>query len=583
MVANNTVPKRALLGDRRLLIGVMLAGVAAIVGAALIVNIRAAVLPGDINGDGEVNVTDLSLMLANYGKPGTPAQGDISGDGQVDITDLSLLLSNFGKRAAAVAVNDNTIGTGPNEFEYVGAWQYGAATGIGLHQDDNHWSNAAGAYYQFRFSGTTVGLHASKAQSHGEAAISIDGGAETIVDLYSPARQDGIQVFSRTGLPGGAHTLKVRVTGTKNAAATNTFITADKAVVGGSAGSPTTSPSPTPTSQPAGASALYTGMHNGKPAILRKSDNQPVILRGANIVSHWIDQPGQTWGQSAYDEIKSKGGNVVRHVWYWQPAEPSPGQFNQQAFDTWKTAVARAKAAGLYSVVEIHYTGALHTVPAWVDKTSAVTIGQSARGLMGRLAQTFKDEPTVIFDPINEIPAWSSAVGQHHPNLIMDYNQIVIDAIRQYAPDHLIMIGPGYHDRSHLPDNPAMQGSWSHTPRHANTVWKWHSYFTGTGDNDGYNFDGHQAGDQAWTGGGSYANTDAARQAMENNLLEQLAFANQAGLPLWCGEWSMQPGRPGVSEFVRDKTALLRKYAVGHAWWEYNSLPSWKNYPGIFN
>ena len=52
--------------------------------------------PGDLNSDGLVNITDLSILLSNYGKPATPSQGDINGDGNCTILDLSILLSKYG-------------------------------------------------------------------------------------------------------------------------------------------------------------------------------------------------------------------------------------------------------------------------------------------------------------------------------------------------------------------------------------------------------------------------------------------------------------------------------------------------------
>ena len=50
---------------------------------------------GDINGDGKVNITDLSMLLANYNK--NTSVGDFNSDGKVDIRDLSILLSNWNK------------------------------------------------------------------------------------------------------------------------------------------------------------------------------------------------------------------------------------------------------------------------------------------------------------------------------------------------------------------------------------------------------------------------------------------------------------------------------------------------------
>jgi hypothetical protein len=52
---------------------------------------------GDVDGDGDVDQSDLGVMLDNYGQsvpPGT--NGDVNGDGQVDQSDLGILLSNFG-------------------------------------------------------------------------------------------------------------------------------------------------------------------------------------------------------------------------------------------------------------------------------------------------------------------------------------------------------------------------------------------------------------------------------------------------------------------------------------------------------
>jgi hypothetical protein len=52
-------------------------------------------LPGDVNSDNKVNITDLSILLTGFGRAGTSA--DFNGDGQININDLSILLSNYGK------------------------------------------------------------------------------------------------------------------------------------------------------------------------------------------------------------------------------------------------------------------------------------------------------------------------------------------------------------------------------------------------------------------------------------------------------------------------------------------------------
>lgn len=52
---------------------------------------------GDVNGDGKVDVVDLSILLSHYGQNGAQAQGDCNSDGKIDVVDLSVLLSHYGQ------------------------------------------------------------------------------------------------------------------------------------------------------------------------------------------------------------------------------------------------------------------------------------------------------------------------------------------------------------------------------------------------------------------------------------------------------------------------------------------------------
>lgn len=56
-------------------------------------------LVGDLNGDGVVNITDLSILLSAWGS--TNSTADLNSDGVVNITDLSMLLSNWGGTAVS--------------------------------------------------------------------------------------------------------------------------------------------------------------------------------------------------------------------------------------------------------------------------------------------------------------------------------------------------------------------------------------------------------------------------------------------------------------------------------------------------
>jgi len=52
---------------------------------------------GDLNGDNEVNLSDLAALLGNYGMTGAEYEdGDLDGDGDVDLPDLAALLGVYG-------------------------------------------------------------------------------------------------------------------------------------------------------------------------------------------------------------------------------------------------------------------------------------------------------------------------------------------------------------------------------------------------------------------------------------------------------------------------------------------------------
>jgi endoglucanase len=67
----------------------------------VIVSARAAAIVGDINGDGVVNVFDLSILLSDWST--STAAADLNHDGTVNVFDLSVLLSHWGQTAPTPA------------------------------------------------------------------------------------------------------------------------------------------------------------------------------------------------------------------------------------------------------------------------------------------------------------------------------------------------------------------------------------------------------------------------------------------------------------------------------------------------
>ena len=50
---------------------------------------------GDLDGDNDVDLTDLAMLLADFDCTGGGCTGDADGDGDTDLTDLAVLLANF--------------------------------------------------------------------------------------------------------------------------------------------------------------------------------------------------------------------------------------------------------------------------------------------------------------------------------------------------------------------------------------------------------------------------------------------------------------------------------------------------------
>ena len=60
-------------------------------------------LLGDVDGDGDVDLTDFNILKSNFGlSPAGLEQGDTDGDGDIDLTDFNILKENFGAVAQAV-------------------------------------------------------------------------------------------------------------------------------------------------------------------------------------------------------------------------------------------------------------------------------------------------------------------------------------------------------------------------------------------------------------------------------------------------------------------------------------------------
>ncbi|MBN1610759.1 MAG: right-handed parallel beta-helix repeat-containing protein [Polyangiaceae bacterium] len=95
-----------------------------------------------------------------------------------------------------------------SRFNYVGTWytEYAAPFSGGTIK----YSAGKNDYATFKFYGTQVKLYTTKSFNYGYAAVSIDNGTETYVNLYSSTMRFDQLVWSKT-VSAGDHTVKIRV------------------------------------------------------------------------------------------------------------------------------------------------------------------------------------------------------------------------------------------------------------------------------------------------------------------------------------------------------------------------------------
>ena len=178
---------------------------------------------GDNLVDNQGSPMTFSLYKKSYTAGSTVSLGN---NGHTTYCQYTVIVKSTGGAAPAV-INDNTTGTGNSQFEYVGTWGYNSSS-PNAYQQDEHYSRTTNSYYQVDFNGTRIKVYGPKDTNMGKEAFSIDGGAETIVDCYSSARQEQVLLYDSSTLTAGQHTLKMRVTGTKNAGSSDAWTSADR-------------------------------------------------------------------------------------------------------------------------------------------------------------------------------------------------------------------------------------------------------------------------------------------------------------------------------------------------------------------
>ncbi|HEX2234047.1 MAG TPA: cellulase family glycosylhydrolase [Thermoleophilaceae bacterium] len=312
-------------------------------------------------------------------------------------------------------------------------------------------------------------------------------------------------------------------------------------------------------------------------AIVDDNGNE-VLLRGFNLLPVYGAEGG-TPAADHYVRIRDKGFNVVRFPVYWSDMEPSKGEFNEVALETLDEAIANARKAGLYVVLDpVHLFDGTRFVPAWAhpdldeterwdaEKTSAAlreTVQENAVPYLRMMAARYRDNRAVAaYDLVNEPP--SVPVDQ---NAILRMYDSLIRSVREVDGGKIVMIEPSFGNSSMVGADLGLLSD------KRNLVFSMHDYYAG-GAGDGYTPSGeadfrYDDATGIAAGGGNTTYESDSFAELEAHLRVNLTLMEAEDIPVWIGEFGVNPDGPSADRWIEDKVALFKQYGLGYAWWLY--------------
>ena len=126
-----------------------------------------------------------------------------------------------------ITINDDKMGTGLYEIEFIGTWMQDKGYGDRFVGGDEHWTTANHfgtnlPSFIFRFTGTQVALYGHKVPAGAMAEVYIDNELVGEIDYYSPDRIEKTLLFKTKELENTYHELRVLLVDRRNPQADNT-------------------------------------------------------------------------------------------------------------------------------------------------------------------------------------------------------------------------------------------------------------------------------------------------------------------------------------------------------------------------
>ncbi len=305
-------------------------------------------------------------------------------------------------RVTTATVDDNAQGAGQDQFSYAGTWGHCANCGPSLYGRSNSWDGTANESATLAFSGTAVALYGVKDTNNGIAAVSLDGGAETMVDLYATARTYTVLIWSAGGLAAGRHTLKVRVTGTKNVSSSGYYVGPDRADIGAPS-----APAGTTTYDAAGNAVAETDANGGTTLSgydpLGRLVSQTNPVSGTTLMTYTADE--LTTQQDAQGNVTGYGYDAAgRPVQMTNPVTGTTGMAYDAAGNTTAlTTTDRTAGNAVVTLEQMGYDALNRAITSTVYTNTANIAGSAlttlnAYDLDGNVAQTVQPNGDVTYN-----------------------------------------------------------------------------------------------------------------------------------------------------------------------------------------
>jgi len=181
---------------------------------------------------------DFTWESSNTSIANVSADGFVTGL-SVGYAEISALSSSGVRRSVFVMVDEAPPIPQPTltkhndnvpAVRYSGSWVRHVGP-EGFYQGDQHFSNHAGAYAEFTFTGTGVRYIGALSENLGKSAIYLNGVYMGTIDAYAPTLVAQQVLWSVSGLENGQHILRIVVLNQRNPLASDSFVTVDAFVV----------------------------------------------------------------------------------------------------------------------------------------------------------------------------------------------------------------------------------------------------------------------------------------------------------------------------------------------------------------